>query len=151
MGALREGIFLLGECFRSCIAPCWEIPVGWLCPAAQKYLWRISKYSQCVSKEKKNMLRHIVFFKFKPDTPPERRENFVDMLRALPGQIPGIVAAEVGEDILHKERSFDVALNFTFKERTALDSYTPHPKHVSVVEESHRVNEKVCAVDYWVE
>lgn len=96
------------------------------------------------------MLRHIVFFKFKPETPPERRQNFISMLRALPTQIQGIIAGEVGEDILHKERSFDVALVFTFKARADLDAYTPHPKHVLVIEESHRVNEKVCSVDYEV-
>lgn len=97
------------------------------------------------------MLRHIVFFKFKAGTPPDRRQNFVEMLRTLPDQIPGIVAAEVGEDILHKERSFDVPLVFTFIDRKALDAYTPHSKHVLIVEESHRVNERVCSVDFEVE
>lgn len=96
------------------------------------------------------MIRHIVFFKFKAEMPAERRQDFVNMLRVLPDQIPGIVASEVGEDILHKERSFDVALVFTFRDRASLDAYTSHPKHILVVEESHRVNEKVCSVDFEV-
>ncbi len=94
------------------------------------------------------MLRHIVLFKFREETSPERRKDFIDMLRALPGQIPEVVSGEVGEDTVHRERSFDVALVFTFENRAALDAYTPHPKHRRVVEESHRVNEKVCMVDY---
>lgn len=96
------------------------------------------------------MIRHIVFFKFKEETPPGQRKNFVQMLRDLPHQISGIVAAEVGEDMLHKERSFDVALVFTFEDRVALEAYTLHPVHQRVVEESHRVNEKACSVDFEV-
>jgi hypothetical protein len=97
------------------------------------------------------MLRHLIFFKFKPETSVERRQNFVRMLRDLPAQIPGIVEGEVGEDVLHKERSFDVALVFTFKDREALNADTPHPKHILVIEESHRINERVCSVDYEVQ
>lgn len=96
------------------------------------------------------MIRHIVFFKFKPEIPPERRQNFIRMLQALPKQIPGIVTGEVGEDMTHKERSFDVALVFTFADRAALDAYAPHPQHARVVEESHRISERVCSVDYEV-
>jgi hypothetical protein len=96
------------------------------------------------------VIRHIVFFKYKSETTPEQRRNFVRMLRALPEQIPNVLSAEVGEDILHKERSFDVALVFTFKDRAALEAYTPHPHHQLVVEESHRINDKVFSVDFEV-
>ncbi|MDD5544310.1 MAG: Dabb family protein [Acidobacteriia bacterium] len=96
------------------------------------------------------MIRHIVLFKYKSETPAPRRQDFVRMLRALPRQIPGIQAAEVGEDVMHKERSFDVALIFTFGDRAALDAYTPHPAHQQVVEESHRINERVVSVDFEV-
>lgn len=97
------------------------------------------------------MIRHIVLFKYKLETPSPRRHNFVEMLRALPRQIPGIVAAELGEDFMHKERSFDVALIFTFQDRAALEAYTPHPIHQQVVEESHRINEKVVSADFEIE
>ncbi|MFI5173828.1 MAG: Dabb family protein [Terriglobia bacterium] len=94
------------------------------------------------------MLRHIVFFKFKEETPPERRHNFVNMLRKLPKQIPEVVASEVGEDVLHMQRSFDVAILYTFNDRAALEIYSAHSEHVTLVEESRRINEKVCSVDY---
>lgn len=96
------------------------------------------------------MLRHIVFFKFKTETPSARRRNFFEMLRALPGQIPEIADSELGEDILHQPRSFDVSIFFTFQDRAALETYSSHPSHVTIVEESRRINEKVCSVDYEV-
>lgn len=96
------------------------------------------------------MLRHIVFFKYKSETAPERRQNFLRMLRALPERVPGIKASEVGEDILHMQRSFDVAIVFTFADRAALETYAGHPEHVTLIEESRRINEKVCSVDYEV-
>jgi antibiotic biosynthesis monooxygenase (ABM) superfamily enzyme len=96
------------------------------------------------------MLRHIVFFKYKTETPTQRRQNFLHMLQALPERVPGIITSEVGEDILHMQRSFDVAIVFTFANRAALEVYSGHPEHVTLVEESHRINEKVCSVDYEV-
>ncbi|MBZ5551332.1 MAG: Dabb family protein [Acidobacteriia bacterium] len=96
------------------------------------------------------MLRHIVFFKYKTETPPERRQNFLHMLRALPERVPGIASAEVGEDVMHMQRSFDVAIVFTFADRAALEVYSAHPEHVTLVEESRRINEKVCSVDFEV-
>jgi Stress responsive A/B Barrel Domain len=97
------------------------------------------------------MLRHVVFFKFKDEIPPERRHNFVNLLRKLPQHIPEVVASEVGEDILHMQRSFDVAIVFTFDDRAALESYSVHPEHVTLVEESRRINEKVCSVDFEIQ
>ena len=55
------------------------------------------------------MIKHIVFFKLK-DRSPEKVEATVQVLRNMEGKIPQLLSIEVGADLIHSERSFDIAL-----------------------------------------
>ncbi len=94
------------------------------------------------------MVTHIVFFKFKD------RENIAkarEMLLNLKGRIPQLLHLEVGVDVLHTERSYDLALVSKFNSLEDLQAYQIHPLHVEVAEYLATVREAVAAVDYEVE
>lgn len=94
------------------------------------------------------MVKHIVLFKLKnkADIP-----QAVDALKALKGKIDGLLDIEVGTDFLHSERSFDIALTCTLKDRAALDFYQDHPLHVPVKEMLGAMKEASVACDYYID
>ena len=96
------------------------------------------------------MIRHIVFFRFKPETTAEEQEQFVGMLQALPGKIAEIIDFEVGRDVVRAERSFDLALVATYADLAALDRYAKHEDHLPVIARARELCAQVAAVDYEV-
>ncbi|ULL15746.1 Dabb family protein [Paenibacillus sp. H1-7] len=77
------------------------------------------------------MLTHIVFFKLK-DRSPESIQATVDVLENMDGKIPVLKYIEVGTDVLHSERSYDIALITKFDSLEDLSVYDNHPIHVEV-------------------
>ncbi len=73
------------------------------------------------------MLKHIVFTRF--ENPEESVPVACGLLHALPEKIPEIVTLETGRDVLHSERSYDMALIVTFRTREDLLTYDRHPEH----------------------
>lgn len=98
--------------------------------------------------ENKVMLTHIVCWKYKPETSISMRDDHRCRLRALIGKIPEIDQFNVGEDILHLDRSFDTGLVSTFADRAALDAYTVHPEHQAVAAIGKAISERVVSVDF---
>jgi hypothetical protein len=94
------------------------------------------------------MLTHIVCWKYKDETTQEMRLDHRENLLALPAIIENIVRFDVGEDILHLERSFDTGLVAVFPDRAALDHYTNHPEHQKVASLGKQIAEKVVSVDF---
>lgn len=94
------------------------------------------------------LIRHVVLFRFKPETGQEDRDEFAARVRALPETVPGVLRPEVGVDLLRTPRSYDVGLFFGFADRTALDRYQTHPNHVPVVETAKRICDSIVALDY---
>jgi Stress responsive A/B Barrel Domain len=94
------------------------------------------------------MITHIVCWKYKPETTQDQRENHLMMLRKLPLSIPEIITFNVGFDILRLERSFDLGLVATYRNRADLDAYTVHPAHQEIVALGKIVAEKVISVDF---
>jgi len=94
------------------------------------------------------VLIHIVCWKYKPDTDELTRERHRQRLRALKEIISEIVTIDVGQDILHLERSFDTGLVGTFADKTGLDAYTDHPEHQLVAAMGREISERVVSVDF---
>jgi hypothetical protein len=91
------------------------------------------------------MLTHIVFFKLvDPSTAPAVR----DAILALREPIPQLRHLEAGVDVVHTDRSWDLALFARFDDRAGLDAYSVHPAHVAFVEWLRPYRQAVCAVDY---
>ena len=76
------------------------------------------------------MIKHMVFTKF--ENPAESVPEARRLLEALPEKIPQIVTLETGADVLHSERSYDMALIVTFRSLADLKIYDAHPEHQTV-------------------
>ena len=94
------------------------------------------------------MLTHIVCWKYKPETTEAEIETHIAKLENLPNVISDVLSFNVGRDVLHLERSFDLGLVATYQNREALDAYTIHPAHQEVVGLGKRIAEKVVSVDF---
>lgn len=93
------------------------------------------------------MITHIVLFKLK-DRSPESVAATAKVLRDLEGKIPELLTIEVGIDVLHSERSYDIALHTTFDSLEALNAYQVHPEHKKVIAHMNEVRESSVSVDY---
>lgn len=93
------------------------------------------------------MITHIVFFKLKIPT-PENTKRSAATLKELDGKIDVIKSFEVGTDIIHNERSFDIALTATFDSMEALQTYRDHPEHVKVAKYIKEASVRIASVDY---
>lgn len=93
------------------------------------------------------MITHIVMFKLK-DRSPESVERTAQVLRDMEGKIEELRYLEVGKDVLHTDRSYDIALVTKFDSLEALKAYQVHPVHIKVIEHMTEVREASVAVDY---
>jgi hypothetical protein len=93
------------------------------------------------------MITHIVMFKFKERT-PEVVKKTKDLLMNMEGKIEALLSIEVGADIIHSERSYDLALITKFNSLADLDAYQVHPIHKEVIAYIATVREASVSVDY---
>lgn len=94
------------------------------------------------------MIKHIVFFKFKPELSQADRDKAVAALKELPDKIDFIRSFEVGLDLLHASRSWDGALIETFDDLDALNRYAGHDDHLPVIEIMRNSCDAIGSVDY---
>ncbi len=76
------------------------------------------------------MIKHIVFWKMKPEVTMEQKLEVKRQLEALKGVIPEILEIEVGIDYLRKETSSDIALFSVFNSDADMNAYQNHPEHI---------------------
>jgi hypothetical protein len=88
-----------------------------------------------------------VLFKLK-DRSSESIDRTVQVLRNMEGKIAELQHLEVGTDVLHSERSYDIALVTKFDSMEALQAYQVHPVHKLVIEHIATVREASVSVDY---
>ena len=92
------------------------------------------------------MIRHIVLTKFAD--PETAAPAAMEKLKSLVPLIPEIVSLEVGRDVLHSERSYDIGLTVTFRSMEDLARYADHPAHVEVKKYIHAHRTGSVTVDY---
>ena len=97
------------------------------------------------------MIRHVVFFKLKPEVSDADRDWVFNLIRSAVAKIPqarhfGIGKQLVPKEDWYKERlatDFTWALSADFDTEDDLYTYQKHPLHVeSVVELGKRINER---------
>lgn len=93
------------------------------------------------------MLTHIVLFKLN-DKSEETIQKTKNLLLGLKEQIPCLKFIEVGVDIAHSERSYDIALYTKFDSMADMEAYQVHPAHLKVLEHIKLVKEAAVAIDY---
>lgn len=94
------------------------------------------------------MVKHIVCHTYSDKA---QAEAIAPMLRALVGQVPGLISMEAGADFMGSSRSYDLALVATLESREALEVYAGHPAHVKVKEYIHQYLQSSVSVDFEVE
>lgn len=94
------------------------------------------------------MITHIVLFKLAERT-PEGVEKAKDLLLSMNGKVEQLRYLQVGTDVLHSERSYDVALVTKFDSLEDLQAYQVHPYHAEEVAKYMRsVSSAVAVADY---
>lgn len=93
------------------------------------------------------MIRHIVLFKIKDEYKSEIPQ-LVDNFYGMKGKIEGMLDLEAGEDVLHSERSYDLALITVFDGMASFEAYQTHPVHLPVKKRMHEVRSASVACDF---
>ena len=91
------------------------------------------------------MIRHIVMWKFRPDTEAEQAK-FLNGLRDLQGVIPQLLKSEVAVNV--GEGNYDAVLISEFESLEALDQYKNDPRHKAVSALCKSIRTDRVAVDY---
>jgi hypothetical protein len=81
--------------------------------------------------QKKQPIRHVVVFKYKPDATEAQIKQVTDAFRGLKSKIPGITAFEHGinNSPEGKNMGFTHVYMLTFEDTKSRDTYLPHPEH----------------------
>lgn len=97
------------------------------------------------------VLRHVVFFKFKPEVDAAKLKELVDAFRALPSKIDAIKGFEYGTDVGVEglSKGFTHCFFLTFADEKGRDAYLPHAAHQEFVGLVKPLLDDVCVVDYW--
>ena len=77
------------------------------------------------------MIRHCVFVKFRGDVAATERDSIYDALRALQGNLDGIVAMSFGRNVSPEGLGQGFADGFVidFRDAACRDAYLVHPDH----------------------
>lgn len=97
------------------------------------------------------MLKHIVMWRIAGGPDGTREENAArikEMLEGLRGRLDGLIAIEVGINIIPADDACDVVLVSAFRDRDALAAYLGHPEHLRIGEFVKRVRTERRVVDY---
>ena len=97
------------------------------------------------------MIKHIVMWNLRGETPAEKRDGIAQLQRSfesLRGRIPGLLHLEIGVDSSHIDYACDVVLYSEFENQAALDGYAVHPEHLRVKRELADLRTARHQVDY---
>jgi hypothetical protein len=97
------------------------------------------------------MITHIVLLKLVHANTETIEEAKTKILAGLEGKIPQLRHLEVGVNIIHSYRAYDLALVAKFDSLEDLHVYQNHPAHVEVLKYLQGVRRSVISVDYEME
>ena len=81
------------------------------------------------------MVRHVVLFRFKPETTESEKQSLREGLSELKTAVPEIQRYEFGHDLGLADGNFDFAVVAEFADSGAFESYAAHPRHVRLISE----------------
>lgn len=93
------------------------------------------------------MITHIICFKLK-ERSADHVQKTKEVLMSMQGKIQQLLHLEVGVDVLHSERSYDLVLITKFHSMKELDAYQIHPVHQEIVKYMKNVGETSVSVDF---
>lgn len=93
------------------------------------------------------MLTHVVLFRLK-ERDAEHVAAAREQLEHLSAGIPTLRALEIGVDVTHSGRSYDLALITRFDDMAGYQVYREHPVHLPVLDYLHEAVESAVTVDF---
>jgi Stress responsive A/B Barrel Domain len=94
------------------------------------------------------MITHIVLFKL-TDPRPDIVDATRELLLSMNGNVPQLRHLEVGIDLIHSERSCDIALVTRFDSLDELKAYQVDPYHAgTILPHMRSVCSSIVSVDY---
>ena len=94
------------------------------------------------------MLQHYVLIRYEKSASAEHIDEFCRRMLALRTSIEGIEYLQIGRDILHDARSWDLILIMRFASTGVLRSYQQHPEHQKVMAFNQPFVADVASVDF---
>ena len=94
------------------------------------------------------MIRHVVLFKWAPTFTPEIKQQWIEGLDKLEGNIPGLLKLTHGPDVVGADRSWDHAIVADFNELDDIAVYDTHPLHEAIKPLSLPNVDVIAAVDF---
>jgi len=94
------------------------------------------------------MLQHYVLIRYQKGASDEHIAEFCNRMLALRTTIEGIEHLEIGRDILHDSRSWDLILIMRFASVGVLRSYQQHPDHQRVMSFNQPFVADVASLDF---
>ena len=75
------------------------------------------------------MVIHTFAFRWKPSVTNEQKQRAIQEIRALQGQIPGLVETFGGVNISPRSQGYELGGVMKFSDRASFDAYSSHPVH----------------------
>lgn len=99
----------------------------------------------------KQVLRHMVLYKFKDGLEPAKVHQVIDAFAGLPEKINTIIGFEHGTNVSKEGKSegFTHCFVVTFRDEEGLATYLDHPAHQEYVQVVRDKRDKVIVFDYW--
>ena len=79
------------------------------------------------------MIRHVVMFRWTPETTHEQKQQVAAELRRLPALLPVLRAYHVGPDLGLVEGNFEFAVVADFDDLEGLQVYRDDPEHQEII------------------
>lgn len=97
------------------------------------------------------MLRHVVLFGWKPETPVAKIGEIEDAFRALPTKIPLVAEFEWGTDVSAQgfSRGYTHCFLVSFASEADRDAYQVHPDHQAFIAMSRPHVAQLLTFDYF--
>ena len=124
----------------------WILALGLTCGAAMV----VSKAITKAAEQPKQVLRHMVLYKFKDGLEPAKIQEVVDAFAELPNKIDTIIGFEHGTNVSKEGKSegFTHCFVVTFRDEKGLATYLDHPAHQDYVQIVRDKRDKVVVFDY---
>jgi antibiotic biosynthesis monooxygenase (ABM) superfamily enzyme len=75
------------------------------------------------------MVIHTFAFRWKPNVTDTQKQQALQDIRALQGQIPGLLETYAGTNISPRSQGYEFGGVMKFADRPSFDAYATHPAH----------------------
>lgn len=97
------------------------------------------------------MYIHTFLFQWHESTSEELKQRAAREIRALQGQIPGLLETSYGTNISPRGQGFTHGGVMKFKDKASLEAYTPHPVHARLVDWLRPLLKVAAELDYEIQ